>query len=50
VIDFAPILRELDAAGYTGWLVVEAEQDPHKAEPLAYAKKAREYLYTVTGR
>jgi inosose dehydratase len=50
MIDFAPILRTLDDAGYTGWLVVEAEQDPAKAEPLAYARKAREYLHAVTGR
>ncbi|NKZ07048.1 myo-inosose-2 dehydratase [Actinomadura latina] len=48
--DFEPILRALDDGGYTGWLVVEAEQDPAKAEPLAYAKKAREYLHAVTGR
>lgn len=50
MIDFAPILQALDDAGYTGWLVVEAEQDPAKAEPLVYAKKAREYLHAVTGR
>jgi inosose dehydratase len=49
-IDFAPILQALDDAGYTGWLVVEAEQDPAKAEPLTYARKAREYLHAVTGR
>ena len=24
-------------AGYSGWLVVEAEQDPKKAHPLTYA-------------
>jgi myo-inosose-2 dehydratase len=34
-IDFAPVLRAL--AGYSGWLVVEAEQDPAKAHPLTYA-------------
>jgi inosose dehydratase len=50
MIDFAPILQTLDEAGYTGWLVVEAEQDPAKAEPLAYAKQAREYLHAMTGR
>ncbi|XRQ11859.1 myo-inosose-2 dehydratase [Actinomadura welshii] len=50
MLDFVPVLRALDEGGYAGWLVVEAEQDPAKAEPLAYAKKAREYLHAVTGR
>lgn len=29
VIDFAPLFRTLADAGYEGWLLVEAEQDPH---------------------
>lgn len=37
-IAFAPLLRILRAAGYAGWLVVEAEQDPRKAHPLTYAR------------
>jgi inosose dehydratase len=37
-IDFPAILATLKTAGYSGWLVVEAEQDPKKAEPLAYAR------------
>jgi len=48
-IDFVPILEELDRRGYTGWLVVEAEQNPQHAHPLTYAKKARAYLRDVTG-
>ena len=32
---FAKVLKEI---GYSGWAVVEAEQDPKKAEPLTYAK------------
>ena len=43
-IDFAPIFDILDAAGYKGWMIVEAEQDPAKANPLEYALKAREYI------
>jgi inosose dehydratase/3D-(3,5/4)-trihydroxycyclohexane-1,2-dione acylhydrolase (decyclizing) len=35
-VDFSAVLRELP--GYSGWAVVEAEQDPDKADPLAYAK------------
>ncbi|MEU9193174.1 myo-inosose-2 dehydratase [Streptomyces hundungensis] len=48
-IDFRPILGVLADAGYRGWLVVEAEQDPKKAVPLEYAKKARAYLRDVLG-
>ncbi|MFG1608100.1 myo-inosose-2 dehydratase [Actinoplanes sp. NPDC049265] len=48
-IDFRPILAVLADAGYRGWLVVEAEQDPNKAIPLEYAKKARAYLAEVLG-
>jgi inosose dehydratase len=48
-LDFAPILQALDDAGFEGWLVVEAEQDPAKAHPLTYAKKARAYLGDVAG-
>jgi inosose dehydratase len=36
-IDYPAILRVLADAGYSGWLVVEAEQDPNKAHPLTYA-------------
>ena len=37
-IDFPAVLTELRRGGYTGWLVVEAEQDPKKAHPLTYAR------------
>jgi inosose dehydratase len=37
-IDFPSILATLRAASYSGWLVVEAEQDPRKAHPLTYAR------------
>jgi sugar phosphate isomerase/epimerase len=36
-VDFLPVLRAVAAAGYGGWLVVEAEQDPDQANPAAYA-------------
>ena len=35
-IDFVPLLRILAAAGYDGWLVIEAEQDPVLRNPLQY--------------
>lgn len=48
-VDFPGVFRELDKAGYEGWLLVEAEQDPAKANPLEYAKMAREYIKNTTG-
>lgn len=35
-IDFVPLLRVLAEAGYDGWLVIEAEQDPMVRNPLEY--------------
>ena len=35
-IDFVPLLRVLAQAGYQGWLVIEAEQDPEVRNPLTY--------------
>ena len=34
-VAFGPVFREL--AGYSGWVVLEAEQDPGIANPLTYA-------------
>ncbi|TGT30565.1 myo-inosose-2 dehydratase, partial [Mesorhizobium sp. M4B.F.Ca.ET.169.01.1.1] len=36
-IDYPTLLKILADHGYSGWLVVEAEQDPAKAHPLTYA-------------
>ena len=36
MIDFVAVFRELN--NYSGWVVVEAEQDPAKANPAIYAK------------
>ncbi len=43
-IDFMPIFEILAKARYQGWFVVEAEQDPSKANPFEYAQKARCYI------
>jgi inosose dehydratase len=37
-IDFAQVAEVLAEIGYSGWVVVEAEQDPSKANPLAMAR------------
>jgi inosose dehydratase len=44
VIDYGAVLGTLHAAGYQGWLVVEAEQDPAVAPSYTYAKKGYETL------
>jgi inosose dehydratase len=36
VIDFEALLRVAAEHGYTGWLVIEAEQDPDRYNPLEY--------------
>lgn len=46
-IDFLPLLTQLHDRAYEGWLVVEAEQDPRKADPLIYAKKGFDYLLST---
>ena len=48
-VDFDPVFKVLSDAGYQGWLLVEAEQDPEKADPLLYAQKARAYIRERTG-
>lgn len=48
-IDFAPLFRALSAAGYRGWMLVEAEQDPAKANPFEYALLARDYILRQAG-
>ena len=42
MVDFPAVLREL--RGYGGWVVVEAEQDPEKANPYTYAKMGYDNL------
>ena len=43
-IDYKPFLTVLKKRNYEGWLVVEAEQDPAKANPFEYAKIGYNYL------
>tara|TARA_Y100000590_G_scaffold294002_1_gene331164 strand:- start:562 stop:1464 length:903 start_codon:yes stop_codon:yes gene_type:complete len=43
-IDYKPLFDILKENNYSGWLVVEAEQDPKKANPLEYAIKGYKYL------
>ena len=48
-INYDPIFKVLEEAGYEGYMVVEAEQDPAIANPLEYARMARAYVKEHTG-
>ena len=43
-VNFDPVIGALDAAGYRGWYVVEAEQDPTVYDPFEVSLGAREFL------
>ena len=42
--DFDKIFEIIIGSNYKGWLIVEAEQDPAKANPFDYAVKARKFI------
>ena len=46
-VDFRSVLSALRDAGYEGWLVVEAEQDPSVAPPARYANMGYENLQRI---
>ena len=48
-INYDPIFKVLEDAGYEGYMVVEAEQDPAKANPLEYAIRVRKFIAEKTG-
>jgi inosose dehydratase len=48
-IDYKPIFEMLSQNGYSGWMVVEAEQDPEKANPFGHARMARAYIRQTAG-
>ncbi len=47
--DFDPIFKVLEENNYQGYMLVEAEQDPAKANPLEYAIRARKFIAEKTG-
>ena len=48
-VDFESIFKVLEDTGYKGYMLVEAEQDPAKANPLEYAIKARKFIKEHAG-
>ncbi|QZT34099.1 myo-inosose-2 dehydratase [Caldalkalibacillus thermarum TA2.A1] len=43
-LDFKPILQTLVERKYSGWVLIEAEQNPLVANPYEYAKKGKEHI------
>lgn len=43
-LDFDPVMAALEGAGYAGWYIVEAEQDPAVHDPYRVSGAAREFL------
>jgi inosose dehydratase len=48
-IDYPGVFGALEKVGYSGWAVVEAEQDPSVANPARFAKLGRDNLRGFTG-
>jgi len=49
MVDYAGVFEALCKARYEGWFIVEAEQDPAKANPFEMALKARKFIKTTAG-
>jgi inosose dehydratase len=42
--DYVPFMRALQDMDYSGWIVIEAEQDPAVANPRTYSQDGLDYL------
>jgi inosose dehydratase len=49
-IDYQAVANALRDISYSGWVVVEAEQDPSIANPYEYSKKCLEHSQQVFGK
>ena len=49
-IDYENIMHRLYDCGYEGWVIIEAEQDPKKADPLLYAQKGYAALVSALSK
>lgn len=49
-IDFQSVTDALKEMDYSGWIVVEAEQDPVKAPPYEYSKMGYDHTVDICGR
>ena len=49
-IDFQAVTDKLKAMDYSGWIVVEAEQDPAQANPFEYSKLGFDHIVDICGK
>jgi inosose dehydratase len=49
-LNFGPVMRSLADIGYVGWVVVEAEQDPKRADPRVYSSLGLQTLRSEAAR
>ncbi len=50
MVNWDDIFAIVKASDYSGWIVIEAEQDPAKADPLEYAIIARKFIRKHLGK
>ncbi|MEE3627509.1 TIM barrel protein [Nitrospirillum sp. BR 11752] len=43
-LDYGAVMRALADIGYAGWVIIEAEQDPAKADPRRYGEMGLRHL------
>ena len=49
MVDWDGIFDVIKNSSYEGWIVIEAEQDPHIYDPLEYAQKTRAFIREKLG-
>lgn len=49
-IDFQAVADRLKAMEYAGWIVVEAEQDPARADPKTYSQMGFDHIVDICAR
>ncbi len=49
-LDFAAVTQALARMDYHGWIVVEAEQDPAKADPRAFSQRGFDHIIDLCDR
>ncbi|WP_417607373.1 myo-inosose-2 dehydratase [Primorskyibacter flagellatus] len=49
-VDFQAVTDALARMDYAGWIVVEAEQDPAKANPCEYSKLGYDHIVEICGK
>ena len=49
-IDFRAVTDELRRMDYDGWIVVEAEQDPARADPETYSRMGHDHIVELCAR